>query len=322
MHIYPHLGVFWRSPSVIQIGMDSRVGVAIEGLSAPEQTLVAALARPRTITELMAMAKKNRVSPDRVHRIIAMLASAGVLRGEPGEVDVEPPEGTHFDRSLYRHSSNRIDLSVAIDSLDAMGVAIGLALVECGVGTLLFDDTSPVAGGDHSVLWPRWDGACRNEAFLSALRVVAPHIRTAGEPQLTVVTGSRLINPQVTDAFIQERHPHLLVWSEEVDVCVGPLVEPGCGPCAGCLFNTHLESDPAWRYLVPQAINAPPVPPLRETRELAASLAARAVIGYLEGMGNSLATLTWRIPPLPHTPTLTQAAVHPQCGCTIDERER
>ena len=271
------LGVFWRSAETLQIGLDPRVGVVIEDLTPAEQDLVARLSDPMTAPELDAFARRHRLRPTRVERILSMLERADVLRD-----------------GRLAPSSPLSSSCVRIESLDPLGVAIGLTLARSGVGSVVFDDPSPVAASDHPALSRRGAGQRRDRAFLTVLRSAAPGIRTHGEPDAAVVTGSRLIDPRRTYGLCDERTPHLLAWVEEVDACVGPLVEPGAGACAACAYHARCEADGAWANLASQAALARPIGPTPAVRDLASALGARAVMGFLEGAGNTLHDVQWR----------------------------
>ena len=225
------LGVFWRSAETLQIGLDPRVGVVIEDLTPAEQDLVARLSGPMTAPELDAFARRHRLRPTRVERILSMLERADVLRD-----------------GRLAPSSPLSSSCVRIESLDPLGVAIGLTLARSGVGSVVFDDPSPVAASDHPALSRRGAGQRRDRAFLTVLRSAAPGIRTHGEPDAAVVTGSRLIDPRRTYGLCDERTPHLLAWVEEVDACVGPFVEPGAGACAACAYHARCEADDFRKY--------------------------------------------------------------------------
>ena len=106
-----------------------------------------------------------------------------------------------------------------------------------------------------------------------------------------------------------------MAWAEEVDVLVGPLVQPGATPCASCLYKYRNDSDEAWALLAPQALASTALLPPTDTLEVAASLAARAVLSFLDGLGNPVDTQQWRIPPSPELPRLLPVYPNPHCGC-------
>ncbi|MDO4887797.1 MAG: hypothetical protein Q3979_03710 [Actinomycetaceae bacterium] len=293
------LGVFWRSSQTLQIGLDSRTGVTIEGLKKNEQDFVAQLCRPIAEAELDFVARGHRLRPARAAQILRMLQRAGVLR----------PTGDDGPPGLAK-------ACVAIDRLDPLGVSIGLGLARCGVGAIVFDDTARVGADDHPALFSRQRGQTRGRAFLSALRAVSPGVEHIGDPSLTVVTGSRLIAPSRTHDLWDAGRAHLLAWVEEVDTCVGPLVEPGRGACAECIQTARREADDAWDQLAPQAALAPAIAPKPDARDLASALAVRAILGFLAGSGNTLGDAQWRITSGARAPQLIEVAARPACGCT------
>lgn len=336
MQIVPGLGVFWRSRDVLQIGLDPRVGILIEGLSAREQELVTFLTKPRTTAELNPMAKAKGIESARLTEILMMLHRAGVLEDLPSS-SPHPPKDPPRDSATTEKSAlavptrnshrpvrssvprpSRSPRHVHISQLDPLGAEIGLKLAEHGVGTVSFSDEHLVNSSDHALLWPRWQGLPRAQAMTTVLRQLSPKTLMHSETpaHVTVFTGSHLMNPSMTQECMDEGMPHLLAWTEEVDVCVGPLVEPQSSPCAGCLYQAKMASDPAWPILVQQAQSAHPLNAAGETRDLAAMIAVRTVLGFLDGLGNPLRDAQWRIPPLPYFPRFVAVSSHPSCGCT------
>ena len=294
-HIREGLGVFWRDRETLQIGLDPRTGVTISGLTRVEQDFVAALSRPLSETELDASAHKLHISASRRAEILDMLDRAAVL-------DVPQPDLS--------------ETCVRLTNLDALGVAIALALAEAGVGSVVFDASTGVVGpNDHPAL-VRWLGLPRGQALLTALRSVRVDVRTSGEPDVAVVTGSRLIDPAATGDLCGQGIPHLLAWVEEVDICVGPLVEPGENACAGCVQETRYEADPAWFNLTPQALFAKPIAAQANARNLACDLAVRGILSFLAGDGNSLRETQWRVPAGSAAPRQVAVVAHPACPCS------
>ncbi|RTE49053.1 hypothetical protein [Actinobaculum sp. 352] len=372
MQIIPELGVFWRNNATLQIGLDPRVRIWVDGLTRHEQSLVSLLTRDHTIPELDRLAASHHVTPERLARILAMLRRAGVLREaadaqeaagttvsatiDPklavaeANLEQEPKAATACISSAVGHLEGapatagdkdpaaaqlalinsdahpRTDCRVRICGLDPLGVAIGLSLATQGIGTILFSDPQPVGAADHCALWPRWQGLPRERAFLTALRQVNPRIRTGSasggnseEAHLSVVTGSRLANPRSTMHLMASGTPHMLLWTEDIDVCVGPLVEPHRSACAECLYKERLEEDACWALLAAQAAGSAPLVTSGPALGLAASLATHAILSLLDGLGNPLQNRQWRVPPLPEPPYQVEVQPHSSCGCTSQE---
>ncbi len=326
MQIVAGLGVYWRTRDVLQIGLDPRVGVLIEGLSRPEQEIVTFLTRSRTSAEINAMAALKGVSEERISAILALLHRSGVLEGLALPTPVSADTGSTQHNSLPTVRTNSASLPrahhhVHIARLDTLGVEIGLRLAQLGVGTVSFSDNAPVQASDHPMLWPNWYGVAREQAMKTVLRQLSPSTSVIGEepPGVVVFTGAHFIHPYVTRLCMDEGIPHLLVWEEEIDVCVGPLVEPQSSSCASCIFLNRVASDPAWNILAPQAQAGVPLATAGESRALAASMAVRSILGFLDGRGNSLRNTQWRVPPMPFFPRAIEAPSNKTCGCASHE---
>ncbi len=323
MQIVAGLGVYWRTRDVLQIGLDPRVGVLVEGLSRPEQEIVTFLTRSRTPAEINSMAALRGVSEERISAILALLHRSGVLEGlalpTPTDIDAAPAQRNSLP-TVRTNSVSRVlaHHHVHITRLDALGTEIGLRLAQLGVGTVSFSDTATVQPSDHPMLWPSWHGVAREQAMTTVLRQLSPATSTVSDevPGVVVFTGAHFIHPYVTRMCMDEGIPHLLAWEEEIDVCVGPLVEPYSSSCASCMFHNRLSDDPAWNILAPQAQAGVPLATAGESRALAASIAVRSILGFLDGLGNSLRNTQWRVPPTPLFPRAIEAPSNKACGCS------
>lgn len=310
MQLLTDYRVYWRDATTVQIGLDPRTALTIEGLSPSEQEFISRLTENHTHIDIESYAASAKIEPQRLAQIIYMLKDARILHEheyERNSVLSQPP--------MLSRSGDRSQATVLITHIDALGVGIALDLVRAGVGGIVFSDTDVVSTTDHPNLQKHWLGLPRSQAFLTALRQARSDIRTDGEPDIAVVTGSQLVDPFSTSWLMDKGIPHLLTWAEEIDVIVGPLVQPGSTPCASCLYKYRNDSDEAWALLAPQALASTALLPPTDTLEVAASLAARAVLSFLDGLGNPVDTQQWRIPPSPELPRLLPVYPNPHCGC-------
>lgn len=313
MQLLTDYRVYWRDATTVQIGLDPRTALTIEGLSSAEQEFIARLTESHTHIDLESYAESTEIDPQRLAQIIYMLKDAHILHEhEQGRCPAlsQPP--------MLSRSSDRSQATVLITNVDALGVGIALALVRAGVGGIVFSDTDLVSTSDHPSLQKHWLGLPRSQAFLTALRSVRSDIRTSGEPDIAVVTGSQLVDPFSASWLMDNGIPHLLAWVEEIDVLVGPLVQPGNTPCASCLYKYRSHRDEAWTLLAPQALASTALLPPADTLDIASSLGARAVLTFLDGLGNPSDTQQWRIPPTPDIPRLSPVYPNPECGCCED----
>lgn len=325
MHIFPHLGVFWRSTDTIQIGTDPRVGVIVEGLTPGEQKIVAYLTLPRTSVEIASEAGRHMISPQRLREIIRMLALAGVvcLEREAEYFGVEdiathPRTPPALTCTVCSPPRARLPHGIRIMSLDPIGVEIGVLLARSGAQRIVAEDETPVGEADHPKLWPRYAGVPRTRAFLTAIRHVNPHIETQGHCRCAVVTGSRVLPPRSVDSLMRERVPHLLVHAETSGIHIGPLVEPGMSACLGCVSHARADLDPRWAYVAPQAALAPPIPLTADLLAFSAAISVHVLREYLSGHGNLLENSSYQVSNGCGLPSLRSVHPHPACGCLAD----
>ncbi|MBR5950348.1 MAG: hypothetical protein IKZ87_02835 [Actinomycetaceae bacterium] len=310
MQLLTDYRVYWRDATTVQIGLDHRTALTVEGLSPDEQELISRLTESRTHVDMKSYAHTAGIDPQRLSQIIYMLKDAQVIN-----------EHEHSNSSalsqpaMLSRSGDRSATTVLITSIDALGVSIAMALVRAGVGGIVFSDTDLVSTSDHPALQKHWLGLPRSHAFVTALRSIRSDIRTTGNPDFAVVTGSQLVDPFSASWLMDEGIPHLLAWAEEVDVLVGPLVQPGRTPCASCLYKYRNSRDEAWALLAPQALASTALLPPAETLDIASALGARAVLAYLDGLGNPIDQQQWRVPPSPDLPRLFPVYPNSQCGC-------
>jgi bacteriocin biosynthesis cyclodehydratase domain-containing protein len=78
----------------------------------------------------------------------------------------------------------------------------------------------------------------------------------AGEDDaaLAVLVGHFALEPARHGRWLRRDLPHLPVLFSDSEVRVGPLVEPGTGPCLHCLELAHVDEDPAWPAIACQLL--------------------------------------------------------------------
>lgn len=298
MHIKNNLSVYWRETDAIQIGLDPRVGVVLEDLSLPECQFVDVLTRDHSEVDVRVAAKRLRVSSSRASEIVSMLRKADVL-------DEDPPVVAR-------------ELGVEFPVANALATSIALVLTSQGVRLMRTTDRSPVSALDHPAFTARHMGLPREQAFVGTLRAANSSLTWPDDPRIAIVTGSHLIDPVLINDYLSRGIAVLTVWSEEVDVYVGPLKVGRQGSCSNCLYSHRADVNLAWNRIAPQALGAREVAVDPVTRELAASLAARTVLTYMNSGDNQLESMMWKIPPAPDVPHLVALPTHSRCGCAGD----
>jgi len=155
--------------------------------------------------------------------------------------------------------------------------------------------------------------ALRLHALLSNLGIEEP--APGAEPELAVLVGQYVLYPERHGHWLRRDIPHLPVVFSDSTARVGPLVEPGFGPCLTCLELAHVDDDPAWPAMACQL--APRQAP-SETPRLSFEVAAR-VAGLVQDrldIGRSavfagsvrIDAATGAITRFAHRP-------HERCGC-------
>jgi bacteriocin biosynthesis cyclodehydratase domain-containing protein len=148
---------------------------------------------------------------------------------------------------------------------------------------------------------------------------------------LAIVSSHFVLAPQLHGTWLRRDIPHLSVVFSDTAVCVGPLVEPGVGPCLYCLERHRTDADPAWPAIAAQLwgrrsrletpLNAGEV----------AHLAARLILERLTLTGlrqgahetaplaetGEAAHTTHTLNPATGEWSRTMATPHPNCGCVL-----
>jgi hypothetical protein len=140
------------------------------------------------------------------------------------------------------------------------------------------------------------------------------------EEDLAVIIARGVVAPAVRSRWLRRDTPHLAVVTSDAAVRVGPVIEPGHGPCLVCLERHRSDADPAWPAIASQLLRHPPVDPPAPIAAEAAALIARRVLDRLASLGPTARSST------PGRPTEIRIAAvgevverevgrHPDCGC-------
>ena len=212
--------------------------------------------------------------------------------------------------------------------------SVAAALLQVGVDALYLVDGDPV---DLDV-YPRPGIATTQAQALRAELTAQPRdralnaglqtrhdteIRVVGHwskpeyagPDLTVIAVDRAEPDRaIGDDYSRDDHPHLYIRPLLGGVLLGPLVQPGRGPCLRCTDLTRRDADPDWPLLLAQLGRTPlPVPPLLAT--WAGTTAVTQLIGQLNGETSSLSSGTLEIAAPGCALRYRAWPMHPSCGC-------
>lgn len=308
----PHLRPLRRGPHTLQLGLEPRQGLVVDGVTETEATWVTSLDGTRTLAGSVAEAIGHGIPPDRARRLLDLLRAHGAL--------VEAPAGRWHFASLGQRAPRSLaldaDALAASNPTPADGFSVLAArarqeVVVAGAGPLALEICALLrrAGARATLIGPYAGGP----AGVPAAQEGDP------APDLAVVVGTLPLPPDAAAAWHSAGTLHVPVAVGTSTALVGPVVHPGRTACVRCLDLGRTDLDPGWPVLLAQALPAAvgPVPEVdAETSLLAltASITAMAALAALDGRdgatGVSLeVSLPW--------PEVTQRRwlPHPDCGC-------
>lgn len=144
-------------------------------------------------------------------------------------------------------------------------------------------------------------------------------IRTIGAdtdelPDLAVVVGHHVLAPGLHAHWLRRDVAHLPVVFTDRAVHLGPVVEPGSGPCLLCLELHRRDADSAWPAIASQLLGREGTSESPLSGREAAVAAARIVITRLhDGAVHQHETL--RIEAATGQRSRHGVDAHPECGC-------
>ena len=165
---------------------------------------------------------------------------------------------------------------------------------------------------------PREIGDCLAEHL--ALLVYDPVPAADAEVEhtaLAVVAATWVVSPGRHLPWLRADVPHLAIVFDDEGTRVGPLVEPGDGPCLRCLELARRDDDPAWPVIAAQLAGRPAASCTPRAVHDAAALAASLVDDRLTSARNPLRDASVRLGRPGATVPTTLHRRHPECGCRV-----
>lgn len=329
--LVPGPPVIWRSPSMVQIGLDAERGLLLDGLTGADRDLL------ETLTT-----GPGRPADADPSELLDLLDEAGLLIHGADASDSAPigPDAAALTyrtgRDGRRVLARRGGSAVRVVGAGRTGSAIAVTLAAAGVGTVQIIDRSPARAWDTSPagVRPGESGPTRQDGTRQAVRTFGAASPTprpgAPLPSCALVV---LVEPDAADAVAAKELvgadvTHLSVVIGQGTVVVGPLVVPGHGACLACLDLHRRDRDPDWPRVLLQVLSArrstagrPGRAAAEETvlAQLGASVAALQVLAHLDASGEeprpaaTSATLELALPD--GLPRRRPWPPHPDCGC-------
>ena len=334
--VLPGLAVLRRNEHEVQIGLDPRHGVLLDGMPQDLIDLLPAMTGRATVPELLARL------PDPAARqaalvMLAALADAGLLDDAApaaGENGLPTPARLSADATAWalrtgeprgRLALNRQQAAVAVRGEGRLGVAIACLLAAAGVGWVDFDALGRVRAEDTGTGYLDTDvDMPRLAAGLAAIHRSVCTARTgplppARKPDLAVLTDLVAPAQSLVAPLHAEGVPYLLARMRDGVGVVGPLTVPGRTSCPACMDLSRTDLDPTWPVLALQLADRPQPGALAATQAAAGFAAAQALVTldwWLTGVGVPvLANVALEIDTVTGTVTSRPWEPHPDCRC-------
>ncbi|WP_103884396.1 ThiF family adenylyltransferase [Actinacidiphila yanglinensis] len=320
----------WRDRECVQFGVDPERAVVLEPVDGPSAGFLSLLDGTRSADALTREAGALGLEPDRVRRLLVLLAEGGVLDDASAHADLSgalrhrtdmldrlrpdlaalsvlhPGPGEGALRIRHRRRSR-----VRVLGAGRVGAAVASLLSAAGVGAVDVVDVGRVEPWDVGPAgFPAEQvGERRDAAGRGAVRRAAPgaarHGRAgpaapagaADAPGRTVTVvaprdGLLAYAPDVAQSrrLVASGVPHLYTGVLEGSGIIGPLVLPGRTGCGECQGLALADRDPAWPRMLAQLRSGHPVAVPACDIALATAVAGLAA-------AHVLAHLDGRVPP-------------------------
>jgi bacteriocin biosynthesis cyclodehydratase domain-containing protein len=260
----------WRDRDTLQIGVDPRRAAALTGLG-NAAAVVSLLDGSRDAVEVVRVAQEHGISPEATHRVLDLLAAAGVLDDFPTALHKSLPDQLRARLApelacasvAYGDSDGgaltmerRRAAFVRVYGVSRVGSCVATFLAASGVGRVSCRDSGETGYADLSPagLTTEDIGAPRSSSAARAIRRAAPEAWLSDDdtrhPHLAVLAGTA--DPRIVAALTHAGIPHLAARAEEAIGVVGPLVEPGHSACLRCVDLTKAARDTAWPLILAQ----------------------------------------------------------------------
>jgi hypothetical protein len=145
--------------------------------------------------------------------------------------------------------------------------------------------------------------------------LVAPGLEAAATATsaLAVIVSDYVIDPETMGFWLRRDVPHLPVIVGD-DIEIGPVIEPGSGPCLYCLYRHQADADASWTAIATQLLHrrGARVSELRASE--AASAATRRLLARAAD-GPAPAAETVILDGATGERTVRVREPHPECGC-------
>jgi hypothetical protein len=343
----PALLRLWRDSSTVQLGIEPRHAVVLDGVSDAASAVLDLLDGSRDWSAVVTAAAAQGCDPADAAALLDLLHTYGALDDASDALSPIPvtelerlePDRAHASllcadpgggsSTLLRRRAAR----VVVVGAGRVGSSAAALLCAAGVGEVVVCDATPGRASDASPAgYPVPEGRPRAAASAAAAqRCGAGLVRAwrlpVDDPALYDDATAVLLAPDVYcgpapglhATLLATRVTYLVAGVRETRGLVGPLVLPGVTSCARCADLFRADRDPGWPVIAAQLSAGRPgaVPSCDVVLATAvASVAAGQLLDHVDGRPVSALGATLEIP-LPEWQLLRRSwRIHPACGCT------
>jgi bacteriocin biosynthesis cyclodehydratase domain-containing protein len=130
---------------------------------------------------------------------------------------------------------------------------------------------------------------------------------------IAVVAAHYVLAPEVHGLWLRRDVPHLPVVLSDSAITIGPMIEPGSGPCLLCLELHRRDADPAWPAIATQLLG-------RRSRAGSPAVVLEAAAAVCRGVFDRVvagagAAASTRIDAATGERMVREWQPHPECGC-------
>ena len=155
-------------------------------------------------------------------------------------------------------------------------------------------------------LSPRLVGPDPHHAIATPLLCNAP---------FAIAVAHYVLDPEFYGLWLRRDVPHLPIVFGDTSVRIGPVVEPGNGPCLYCLDRRRTDADPAWPALASQLWGTRSTVESPLLASEAATMAARLALAHIRGLPLAAGT-SFTIDAETGATTTRHWLPHPECACS------
>jgi bacteriocin biosynthesis cyclodehydratase domain-containing protein len=278
LRLDPRYPLVWRTPDTIQLGIDRPLAI-VPGVTAPLESVISALRVGVPRLGALMLGRQAGATDEATSALLLALSPALV------EDDSRPAPPVGASREPGPRPV------VCVDGVGPTADRIRRLLVDLGIRVLDSGST------DHGST-----DAGSTDAGSTA-------------PDLAVLVDHFVLAPERHGRWLRRDVPHLPVVFSDAEVRLGPLVEPGAGPCLTCLELERVDDDPAWPAIACQLLyRTAPTETIRLSIEVA-TIAAGMVQDRLVAGSNQFAAASLAIDGESLALRRRAHRPHERCGC-------